>query len=242
MEFNYKRTLKLLIRELYVRKQSLVYSYLAVSAILLFISFLTVYFNPNNYFEIIQLYVFVTFVGGLVFTSNIFDELISAPKAISYLTVPASSLEKLSVAWIVTFPIFWIISFIIMFITFIIPAFVHGGFEFTVLLSSFLNSGIHSTIMSYIWIQPIFMLGAVYFKKSHFIKTLLSIAVMLFALGIYTLINMRLIFDFTYINYTFQFQNTFFDFPDMPVMKSISYIFPILLIVISFFKLKEKEL
>jgi hypothetical protein len=190
--YNPQRQLLLLRRQLSVSQQNWLIAAGAIFGVLLIISVLMATFMPGSLPEIQGFYLAAFTFGGLIFTSLIFKELHSPHRSYFFLTLPASSLEKLVGAWLITSPLyilgFTLLSFIIYFISFLI-----SGLPFS--LSYFFNERLGESILSYIVIQTIFLWGAVYFRKNNFLKTVLTVLVLGILLSIYATALRYLLLD-----------------------------------------------
>lgn len=188
----------------------------------------------------------IVFVGGYIFTSNIFNELQSPVKSHYYLTLPARAEEKLIAAWLISSVFFVIVSLAIMFlISFIISGILallfNGGLQ---LFNPFTKAAMTTTGV-YLVTQTIFLLGSVYFRKFNFLKTLLSVFLVYITLFVWILIMIFLVIrpqDMVFagaFDIDIDFQKA------LAKSEIISFIFwyvigPFFLIV-SYFRLKERQ-
>jgi hypothetical protein len=164
----------------------------AVSGALLVISLLTAYFNPENLPNLTPTYLTIMFIGGYIFTSNIFNELHDTRKAFHYLTIPVSTTERLLAAWVLTAIIFPFVS--ILLISLIILAanlIMNLTLNFEPFQQVFSNGNIGG-LRAYLITQSIFLLGAAYFRKNNFLKTVLT-------LFVFSMVVMALVSFFGYI-------------------------------------------
>lgn len=139
--------------------------------------------------RLIPLYFIGMFITGLIFTSLSFSELANKPHGMDYLLFPASQLEKFLSTLLVT-----TIGFLLLY---------HIAFYFAYLgidAIIAMNSGQHMrndlyeapgknylAYFYYIWFfaQAVMLLGAIYFQKYSFIKTVFLF--MIFILALYFL-------------------------------------------------------
>lgn len=121
--------------------------------------------------------IFLYTAGGLFLTSFLFDELHSPTTAFLNLTLPATAFEKLLSAWLVSSVIFTLVS-VSLYTLFILLVQVMTRFLVTPDLSlqyfSQLDLSLLKSIFSYFTYNSFFLLGAIYFKKNNFLKTLLA--------------------------------------------------------------------
>jgi hypothetical protein len=136
--------------------------------------------------RLLPLYFIGMFLTGLIFTSLSFRELASKPQGIDYLLFPASQLEKYLSTLLVTTVGFLLIYHFAFYLAYL-------GMD-TILVSS---TGVHIKndldkafqkealpYFYYAWFisQAIMLLGAIYFQKYSFIKTIFLFAVFLLSL------------------------------------------------------------
>lgn len=240
--YNPQRQLLLVRRQLSVSKQTWLIAAGAIFGLLLILSVLIAIFGPGNLPQIQGLYLAAFTFGGLIFTSLIFKELHSPHRSYFFLTLPASTLEKLAGAWLLTSPLyilgFTIVSFIIYFISFLI-----AGVPFS--LSYFYNGGLGEAILSYMVIQTIFLWGAVYFRKNNFLKTLLCLIILGIGLGVYVGLLVALLFEGSTISITPASHPELVTFMEQGIAPIFQFIFwgvlgPYMLLM-AYFTLQERE-
>ncbi len=137
----------------------------------------------------------ILIVGGFVFTSGIFKEMHHKETNLPYLMLPASALEKVlsrlllvSLGWVL-FSIAWytLYSALSEGINMILFGKAHPVFHpFTV---DVWKAAAHYTVM-----QSLFLLGAVFFRKLHFFKTLLSLAAFTIFASLFAMLMVRIVF------------------------------------------------
>ncbi len=203
------------------------------------------------------LYPMLLFVGGFIFTSIIFRELYTKPRGQFYLTLPASNFEKFSSKWLISailYPVaitlsYWLFSIIAN----AVYTYLNG--ESLVGFMTDWTRDLKDLIPIYIVIQSVFFLGAITFTKYNIFKTFFSV----FVLGIFLMIVSGFLFRFIMWDY---FSGMAFDpqtngmrldisssmqvFIQDYVLDAVKYFFwlgiaPFLLLV-SYFKLKEREI
>ena len=180
--YNPQRQLLFVKRQLSLFQQPWLYAAGVVFLGLLTATVIKALFEPTELRDFQSLYVAVFFFGGFLFTSQIFKEMHAPHRSYFFLTLPASSLEKLTGAWLLTSPLYVFaytaVAFIIYFIGFLL-----AGESFS--LSFFFNKGLAVSIVFYMVVQTTFLWGAVYFRKNNFLKTVLSIIVISLLLSIF---------------------------------------------------------
>jgi hypothetical protein len=144
-------------------------------------------------------YYFLLFISGCFFASQFFRELGSRSKGINYLLLPASSLEKVLVSifyvvilFFLTFTaVFYIVDVIMVtLVNAIHPAYTEVGPNGVVRKAEITNvfgwfgvtNGVGFFMSAYFAFQAAFLLGSVYFEKYSFIKTVISLFFILLVL------------------------------------------------------------
>ncbi len=136
------------------------------------------------------------FLGGFIITSIIFSEdMFSRVGQHNWLMLPASRLEKFLAKGLLTaiaYPIALALLFTVASVVVEALALLFFGNPFT--MFNPLTRTVGGMLLHYVATQSIFLLGATYFRKTHFIKTVLSIGVIGIILGIVATIFFRIIF------------------------------------------------
>lgn len=136
--------------------------------------------------QLLPLYFIGMFITGLIFTSLSFSELASKPQGIDYLLFPASQLEKFLSTMLMTTAGFLVLYHIAFYFTYL-------GIDMIMVqrtgqhLANDLSEVLRDTHIFYfyhVWfvLQAVMLLGAIYFQKYTFIKTVFFFAIFLFAL------------------------------------------------------------
>ena len=118
------------------------------------------------------IYISFMLISGTIFTSGVFTDLSETKKAIATLTLPASHFEKFMVKWLYSYVIF-VVLYTCVFYMIMIPVqsmIVSDGHKMG-LLNIFRPDNFRYILISYTLAHAITMLGAIMFKKLHFIKT-----------------------------------------------------------------------
>ncbi len=181
------RRLYLLIRRYVLSNTSgLFIAFGGLAGTLMVISLLVAYFNPANLPGLIPFYLSIMFIGGYIFTSNIFSELDYPRRAHHYLTLPVSVTERLGSAWIVTGILYPLLAFLsIGLIVFVANLIMNFAFDLQPFQGVFSQTGLNA-IRTYLVTQSVFLLGAAYFRKNNFLKTLLAMFVVGMVLAVIT--------------------------------------------------------
>lgn len=114
---------------------------------------------------------------GLLVTSDIFNELYTPSTAFQSLTLPASSSEKFLSAWVLTMPIFLMVTvtsiFLITLLSSLMVIIIDGSFSWSFIYNPF-DETTWDFALSYFFLNSLFLLGAIYFRKSNFLKTIVA--------------------------------------------------------------------
>lgn len=183
---SFKRLLLLMRRQVLSGANGLLIAFGGFAGVLLIISLLVAYFNPPALGGLSALYFTVMFIGGYILTSSFYSELHQSEKSYSYLTLPVSVTERLLSAWLITAVLFPVISILAMSVIVLVANLL---MNLTVELSPFQSvfSAQSLTLIGiYMVTQSVFLLGAAYFKKNNFLKTLLALFVISLIINAYT--------------------------------------------------------
>jgi len=180
--FSFQRLGLLLRRDLLSGYRSTVIAMLAVGGFILIVGVLAA-FGPAAGGVHRGLYTGLLFLGGFIVTSMVFREVRLNAQGIHYLCLPGSTLEKFLSKLLLTAAGYGVGTLI--FYTAVAAlteginrlAFGHGHPFFNPLARDNLRS-----LAAYLISQSVFLLGSIYFRKLHFVKTVLSLVV--FALGL----------------------------------------------------------
>lgn len=130
--------------------------------------------NDSNEGQIIINFGLILLIGGFIYSSLAFNEFSKLTTRSEYLSLPASSLEKLIVKWLYTNP------FVIIAVT---ATFLVIGSLFMPIIDNFLMNGYSNEILTsksywnlvgvYFVVHSIFFFGSIAFNRGAIIKTLL---------------------------------------------------------------------
>jgi len=120
------------------------------------------------------------FIGGAVFTTGIFSSLGDKRKAIAYLMLPSSNLEKLLVAWLYSFVIFQLLYFAGFYIVdMIILMMGKKEISHSTIMKFGSDFNYRTLLLSFAWLHSMAFFGALFFKKFHFVKTAFTVFVLI---------------------------------------------------------------
>ncbi len=196
-KLSYKRMLLLLRRDVFSGYKNIAIVIAAIAAILITLDILnfTLFNSGSDPEHHISTFAAILFIGGFIATSSIFKEIHRSESAQSYIMLPASPLEKV-VSRILISNIGWILLSLIWYSVY---SFISAG-------TTELLAGQHHPIFNpfkasvllmyahYIVLQSVFLVGAIWFRKGHLFKTLLSLFIAGVLLSIITMLAVRIIF------------------------------------------------
>lgn len=216
----------------------------AVFGILLVISLAIAYFdgNPDSSENLKITYRFVFFLAGYVFTSRVFSELHSPQKSYAYLTLPVSTTEKVIGSWLLSSPVYVLGYWIMISIIFLITKLITGT---PVTIGLLFDRGFFNAVGTYMVTQTIYFLGAVYFRKNNFLKTILSLFVLIVFIGLYSGLLVWLLFGGSISGQDFPKGEMQITGPG-DIIGQIAEIFFIyilgpFMLIVSYFRLKERQ-
>ncbi|MBN1181744.1 MAG: hypothetical protein JXB49_05605 [Bacteroidales bacterium] len=184
------------------------------------------------------------FLGGAIITSVSFSEMHKPEKSIQYLSLPASAFEKIFSTWLTTTVIFLFVAVAFFYAAWYVAstlAFFLTDSSFVAI--NFFNAALWKIIGIYFVVQPVFFLGAIYFKGYNFLKTLLA----LFVISVFQSMFQTLMGLFIFGSPKF-FESSSWDglgyLEDtlLPIIKIFGfYVLPTFLLIVSYIRFKERE-
>lgn len=199
--FQLQRVLLLVKRYFALNKKQWLVGFLSIAGFLIAISvpqYISRFINltGGGFGSVQDTAIFFYVFGGLMLSSSVFSEIHKPTTSFQYFTLPATTGEKLAAAWLSVTLIYTLIASagilllsIILEVLQSIDSGVWANFEiFNPLSADFLN-----TAVNYVYFQSVFLLGAVYFRNNHFLKTFLALIafffLMFFILNVYMLVT-----------------------------------------------------
>jgi hypothetical protein len=187
--FNNQRFVLLLQRQILFLYKPWLVSLIAVAGSIMFIAFLVIIGAQNDGWIVVykNLSMVAFVIMGAIFASRSFSEMGTLTKSLQYITLPATLFEKFFVSWLVSS---------VMYVAVFLSIFIIGSafMSFTSILlngGSFLlldpfNSEFANVLFAFFVLHTCFFLGAVWFKKGAFFKTLLSMFIVNIILNAWT--------------------------------------------------------
>lgn len=198
-----------------------------------------------------SMFIIGLFGGGTLFANYIFKDFSNNIQTMSFLMTPASHFEKLCTGLfyaLIAFPI--ALAFVFGMVDFSFVNF-SGNPENEVLFTTILKDYLDYKFLVYIWIslQVFILLGTIYFGRMSYIKTLFTGFIIIVAFGLVEYLLFKIIIGSDqqhdrYINLSSENKKELsasFNFLFEASKFSFYYLLSPFLAVITYFKLKEKE-
>ncbi|MHC1693050.1 MAG: hypothetical protein AB9828_08490 [Sphaerochaetaceae bacterium] len=136
------------------------------------------------------------FLGGFIVTSVFFtNDMFSKKGQHNWLMLPASSTEKFLAKAIITAGIYPLaITALFTISSLLIETILLVVFHDPFTMFSPFTSAVGWMLLHYVVTQSVFLLGATYFRKAHFIKTILSIGLLAIFIGLIAALFARIAF------------------------------------------------
>ncbi|HEX8548729.1 MAG TPA: hypothetical protein VF691_17325 [Cytophagaceae bacterium] len=199
-------------------------------------------FRPEALHNLIGFYLILMFLSGLIFTSQVFVELHDPKKSYAYILLPVSNLEKLIGSWLISGPLYIAGFSFIVFIIQCLSSLVTEHFENAI---GVFSSAYFRAISAYLTFHSVFFLGAVWFRKNNFLKTAFSIIIFFLSLALFSVAVFGLFFKGfhpnpdlgDHISAGFGHWDLVHDIGKVVVC----YLLPLFFLVVSYFRLKERQ-
>ncbi len=168
----------------------------ALAGVLIVISALQIIFSGGTYniSPLVNLGQVIIFTGGFLITSMSYNEIHTPARSQFYLTLPATAGEKLFSHWIITSVGFVLIANVLLSaVLFLTSSISYMSLSIPVeVFNPFTQQNL--TLMSiYVVLHSIFFLGALYFRKNNFLKTILSLFVIQLVFNIFIFLMIYLV-------------------------------------------------
>ncbi len=172
-----KRLYLFLRRQILSNTTTLLIAFGAVAGALLVVTLLSGFLQPQEPSNLTGLYLSAMFIGGFVFTSNIYAELHQSQRSYQFLTLPVSTTERLAGAWVITAVLFPLVSVAAMALIVLIANLLINISMGVSPFPSVFTGGTWTAVKIYVVTQSMFLAGAAYFRKNNFLKTVLTLFV-----------------------------------------------------------------
>lgn len=256
--FSFSRLGLLIKKQWFDNARLYMLSMLALTGILVIVFIFWFTFNGTKRFDeqdTLAIYGVFLFIIGLIFASTTFNALSESAKGTYWLTVPATHMEKLSSGLfygVIAFPLVYTMIFIL----------VRHLVFFSILLDpdhyinyqNNIGEFIKYVTIIFVPLQILFVLGSAYFKRYAFIKTVLVLLVVVFVYSFLFQVVTKELFDRgngTHMRnltsvaiYESQETRVFQLHPSVNqfIELLLQYIWAPVLLIATYFRLKEKEL
>lgn len=196
-------------------------------------------------------------LGGFITTSMMFSEdMYSKNSQHNWLMLPATNLEKFLSKALVSTIAYPIVVTLVFFLTSVvtepIQLLIFGSP--VGLFNPFKGNELGMLLAQYwVW-NSVFILGAAYFHKAHFVKTVLAVGVIALGFGALALLFTRLVFAIKFGSTVNFFDTLNFNYPDFPgnsmvsikvfagIAKVLYYaVLPLFCMVTAFFRVEEVQ-
>jgi len=247
--FDINRLKYLILRDFSLNYKTMLIATAAITGFLMFTGTMSIVFGNNamNEQSMLGMILPTLILAGFISTSLVFSELNSPHKGYLYLTLPASAFEKLISSWLVTSVFHVIFSIALLSILNIYYMLIAAAFtSLSVPLVNVFSVAVLKPFGIYMVVQSIFFLGAIYFRKVNFLKTILAGFVFIMIISIYTGILGKFLFDQFAIDdkmmnhsieLKFSFENQI-----VPIAKFLFWFaLAPFFITVSYFRLKERQ-
>ena len=226
-----------------------------IGVLILILGFIS-YSTRGHMGPTIQAAMFINFLffSGTIFTSLIFTDLGDRKKSIPALSLPASHFEKYLVAWVYSYVIFQLV-FLLCFYAIdylVITAWNAGAEEKMELINVFSpDRKVWASFLIFAVLHSICFLGAVFFEKLHFIKTVFSFFILIAVLCLFNPVLLHIIFQeeidggipFTLVGLIIDKQNIYIEptTTSRIIAATVAILISVILWISTYFRLKEKQ-
>jgi hypothetical protein len=206
--------------------------------------FSTGYFNVSALVTTGQTFIFV---GGFILTSMAYNEIHTPARSQFYLTLPATTAEKLFSSWFITSIVYVIVTNLVLwFVLLLSNSIAHLAWATPWDIYNPFAPTYTQLMAIYMATQSVFFLGALYFRKNNFMKTILSLFVISMIINVITVVFAYLIFGTPGIHTDMEAMDPGFGYSFMTtlpkIMKGLFYgVLAPFCLVVSYFTLKERE-
>lgn len=194
------------------------------------------------------------FFSGTIFTSNIFINLSNKRKAVSTLTLPASTFEKFLVGWVYSYLIFQVVFTTIFY--FVLWGFWRfAAYNNQPMMNIFsIKEQLYLLYICYAFLHGVAIYGAMYFKKAHFIKTAFTFFAVMLVISFFNSFLLKTIIpveklseNLPFLGITFIIDENYyrigsFYFRDHIWVSLIFILSALMMWTATYFRLKEKQI
>jgi len=190
-----KRLFNLIRRDIYLNGRSIFITSITLSAVIVVLTVLNNIGN-NSGFSHFNNFAMILFFAGYIITAMAFLDMHSKNRAYEWFMIPASIPEKFIAQLIIT-SAGWSVLFLV---NYTLSSLAGEGFNLLIfgyrhahLFNPFAVSTL-TAVLHYLITQSVFLFGAAYFRKSHFVKTSLSIILFVIFIAVLSVFIGRIFF------------------------------------------------
>lgn len=189
------RLFNLFKHDLYLSWRSILVKSAALSATIIALTVLN-NIGRNPGFSHLATFAVILFFVGYIFTAKAFIDMHSKDRAYEWFMIPASILEKFTVRLFIT-SVGWSVLFLVIYSFSSLAGeglnLLIFGYRHLNLFNPFAVSTLKA-VLHYLITQSVFLFGAAYFRKSHFVKTSLSIILFVIFIAVLSVFIGRIFF------------------------------------------------
>ena len=240
-----KRASLLLNRTLYLSKKSIIIWLCVYVGMVLLINLFSINNEGFNATTLITSSFIYMFMYGMNFTAGMNRIFHKPTKAFSFLTLPVSNFEKLIVIWLVSSLFYSAFCAVLIYSVIELSAFLYNYFAGTPMYYLEITDVLKMSLY-YMVFHSAYLFGSIFFKKAQFLKTSLSLIVLFTIIIIAYYLSYRLIIHDIWRGEISSVKDFYIVYPGIFNIRFISiityYITPILLLIATYFRIKEKEI
>ena len=240
-----KRASLLLNRTLYLSKKSIIIWLCVYVGMVLLINLFSINNEGFNATTLITSSFIYMFMYGMNFTAGMNRIFHKPTKAFSFLTLPVSNFEKLIVVWLVSSLFYSAFCAFLIYSVIELSAFSYNYFAGTPMFYLDITDILKMSLY-YMVFHSAYLFGSIFFKKAQFLKTSLSLIVLFTIIIIALLLSYKFVIHDIWRSEIKFLQKFDIVYPRISNIHFISiityYVTPILLLIATYFRIKEKEI
>ncbi len=171
--FNFGRFVRLFLKHTAEHYKSYLMSLAVLIGVLVLGGCFLVYMVEARLDKNVQsaLFVIMLLLAGTIFTSTVLIDLGDRKKAVAWLTLPASHLEKYLVAWVYSLLIFLVVYTASFYLSAVFVVNIKKFDDHSYGVLNIFDKRIFQICLIYAFLHSLALYGAVFFDRLHFIKT-----------------------------------------------------------------------
>ncbi len=210
-------------RDIYTQWRSALIAVGAGAAFVVILSILSLWQGDGSRFHE-TLFPLLLFPGGFLLTSRAFSDLHRKESIQNFLLLPAGSIEKTASRLLFTGPGYTLLA-AAAYTAASLAAYPLTSFLFHTAITPFnpFSGEAFGIYGNYLITQSVFFLGAAWFRKNNFLKTVLILAAFGFAAALWAIISVRIVFWDYFTGFFTADLSMQFDFNSLETMPGLSY-------------------